>query len=76
MILYHSSVEELEARLNDSYAKVSRNLGNAKLNKERNYDVKVPVPTVESGVVQAGVRDENVRRCRSKTFDVAYVLSL
>jgi transposase InsO family protein len=69
---YDSYVRELEARLQSSYAMVRRNLETAKLNNKRNYDREVHAPKFEVGSMVL-VRDEGVRRGRSKKLEAAYI---
>jgi hypothetical protein len=65
-------MSELEARLQSSYAMVRRDLETAKLSNKRNYDREVHVPKFEVGGTVL-VRDESVRRGRSKKLEAAYI---
>ena len=69
---YDSYVKELEVRLQSSYAMVRKKLETAKLNNKRSYDRNVHIPKFEVGSMVL-VRDESVRRGRSKKLEAAYV---
>jgi transposase InsO family protein len=69
---YDSYVKELEARLKSSYAMARQNLETAKLENKNQYDRKVFVPKFEIGN-KVLVKDESVRRGRSKKLEAAYI---
>jgi hypothetical protein len=69
---YDSYVKELEARLRSSYAMARKNLETAKLENKNNYDRKVFVLKFEVGT-KVLVKDESVRRGRSKKLEAAYI---
>ena len=65
-------VKELEAMLQSSYAMARRNLEISKVHNKRRYDQYVHVPKFEIGE-QVLVKDESVRRERSKKLEAPYV---
>jgi hypothetical protein len=69
---YDSYVRELESRLQSSYAVVKRNLETAKLDNKRLYDQHTHLPKFKVGSFVL-VKDESVRRGRSKKLEAAYV---
>jgi hypothetical protein len=69
---YDTYVKELESMLQSSYAMARRNLETSKVNNKRQYDQYVHVPKFEIGE-QVLVKDESVRRGRSKKLEAAYV---
>jgi hypothetical protein len=69
---YDSYVQELQSRLQSSYAVVKRNLETAKLDNKKLYDRHTHVPKFEVGSFVL-VKDESVRRGRSKKLEAAYI---
>jgi transposase InsO family protein len=69
---YDNYVKELEASLKNSYALARRNLETIKLDNKKSYDKRVFIPKFEVGG-QVLVKDESVRRGRSKKLEAAYV---
>jgi hypothetical protein len=69
---YDSYVKELESRLQSSYAVVRRNLETAKFDNKKLYDRHTYVPKFEVGNFVL-VKDESVRRGRSKKLEAAYI---
>ena len=69
---YDRYVKELEAMLQSSYAVARRNLESSKVGNKRLYDRYVHVPKFEIGQ-QVLVKDESVRRGRSKKLESPYV---
>jgi hypothetical protein len=64
-------VKELEAMLQSSYAMARRNLEISKVHNKRRYDQYMHVPKFEIGE-QVFVKDESVRRERSKKLEASY----
>jgi hypothetical protein len=71
-IAYDTYLKELEAMLQSSYAMARKNLETAKLDNERHYDRYVHVPHFQIRD-QVLVKDESVRRGRSKKLEAPYV---
>jgi len=69
---YDTYVKELEARLQSSYAMARQNLESSKVQNKRHYDQYVHVPRFKIGQ-QVLVKDESVRRGRSKKLEAPYV---
>ena len=69
---YDSYVKELEARLQSSYNIARQKLESAKAVNKRQYDRRVYVPNFKVGE-KVLVKDESVRRGRSKKLEAPYV---
>jgi len=69
---YDTYVKELEAMLQSSYAMAHQNLEMSKTYNKQHYDQYVHVPNFKIGE-QVLVRDESVRRGRSKKLEAPYV---
>ena len=69
---YDMYVKELEAMLQSSYAMVRQNLETSKVYNKRHYDQYVHVPKFKIGE-KVLVKDESVRRGRSKKLETPYV---
>jgi hypothetical protein len=69
---YDRFVKELEARLQCSYGMACRNLERAKAVNKRHYDQYVHMPKFKIGE-RVLVKDESVRRGRSKKLEAPYV---
>jgi hypothetical protein len=65
-------MKESESRLQSSYAVVRRNLETAKLDNKKLYGRHTHVPKSEVGSFVL-VKDESVRRGRSKKLEAAYI---
>jgi hypothetical protein len=70
--VYDTYVKELEARLQSSYAMARQNLESSNVQNKRHYDQYVYVPKFKIGQ-QILVKDESVRRGRSKKLEAPYV---
>ena len=69
---YDTYVKELEAMLQSSYAMARKNSETSKVDNKRQYDLSVHVPKFEI-CEQILMRDESVRRGRSKKLGEQYV---
>jgi len=69
---YNMYLKDLEAMLRSSYAMARQNLEMSKASNKQHYDQYVHVPKFKMGE-QVLVRDENVRRGRSKKLEALYV---
>lgn len=69
---YDTYVKELEAMLQSSYAMARKNLETSKMDNKRHYDRYVRVPQFKVGD-QVLVKDESVRRGRSKKLEAPYI---
>jgi transposase InsO family protein len=69
---YDNYIKELESRLRSSFALAQRSLETAKLDNKKIYDRRVFVPKFEIGS-KVLVKDESVRRGRSKKLEAPYV---
>jgi hypothetical protein len=65
-------VKESESKLRSSYAVVKRNLETAKLDNKKLYDRHTHIQNFEVGSFVL-IKDESVRRGRSKKLEAAYI---